>query len=64
MHKIGGAHVQCMNNHSATFEYEEMKTLGVTEYPTKTPSKHYEQENVLVQDPKNENKYLLNVHKI
>ena len=27
VHKIGGAHLQCVNNHSAKFEYKGMKTL-------------------------------------
>ena len=44
--KIGGAYVQCMNNHSAKFEYKGKKTVGVTEYTTQTPSKHFEQKNV------------------
>ena len=31
-HKIGGAHLQCVNNHYAKFEYKEMNTVGVTDY--------------------------------
>ena len=27
-----GAHVQCVNNHYAKFEYKEMKTVGYTDY--------------------------------
>ena len=30
--KIVGAHLQCVNNHYAKFEYKEMKTVGVTDY--------------------------------
>ena len=29
---MGGAHLQCMNNHYAKFEYKGMKTVGVTDY--------------------------------
>ena len=32
MHKKGGAHLQYVNNHDAKFEYNKMKTLGVTDY--------------------------------
>ena len=39
MHKIGGAHVQCMENHYAKFEYKGMKTVGVTDY-TNLPLNH------------------------
>ena len=38
-HKIGGAHLQCVNNHSqcvnnhsVKFEYKGMNTVGVTDY--------------------------------
>ena len=30
MHKIGGAHLQCVNNHYAKFEDKGMKSVGVT----------------------------------
>ena len=48
--------VNITNNHSAKFEYKGMKTVGVTEYTTQTLSKHFEQKDVLVQEPKNEKK--------
>ena len=32
MHKIGGAHLQCVNNHCEKFEYKGMNTVGVTDY--------------------------------
>ena len=35
--KIEGAHLQCMNNHYAKFEYKGMKTVGVTDYTNLTP---------------------------
>ena len=54
MHKIGGAHLQCVNNHYATFDYKESKTIGVKDYTNQTPSKHFEQKNVQAQPPKNE----------
>ena len=30
MQKIGGAHLQCVNNHYAKFEYKGMNTVGVS----------------------------------
>ena len=32
MHKIGGAHLQCVNNHYAKFEYEGLNTVQVSDY--------------------------------
>ena len=32
VHKIGGAHLQCVNNHYAKFEYKGMNTVGVSDY--------------------------------
>ena len=32
LHKIGGAHLQCMDNHLAKLEYIGMKTVKVTDY--------------------------------
>ena len=32
VHKKGGAHLQCVNNHYAKFEYKGMNTVGVTDY--------------------------------
>ena len=29
MHQIGGAHLKCVNNHYAKFEYKGMNTVGV-----------------------------------
>ena len=29
---MGGAHLQCVNNHYAKFEYKVMNTVGVTGY--------------------------------
>ena len=52
VHKIGGAHLHCVNNHYATFEYKEIKTIGVNDCTNQTPSKHFEQKNVQVQPPK------------
>ena len=31
-HKIEGAHLQCVNNHYAKFEYKGMNTVGVKDY--------------------------------
>ena len=32
MYKLGGAHLQCVNNHSEKFEHKGMNTVGVTDY--------------------------------
>ena len=53
VHKIGGAHLQSVNNHNAKFENKGMKTVGVTDYKNQTPSKHFEQKNKF-KTPKNE----------
>ena len=39
VHKVRGAHLQCMNNHYAKFEYKGMKTVGVTDYANLAPQK-------------------------
>ena len=32
VHKMVDAHLQCVNNHNAKFEYKRMNTVGVTDY--------------------------------
>ena len=32
VHKMGGVHHQCVNNHYAKFEYKVMNTVGVIDY--------------------------------
>ena len=39
MHKIGGAHLQYVNNHLAKFERKGIKTFGVTDYTNLVPLK-------------------------
>ena len=46
VHKIRGAHLQCVYNHYAKFECKGMKTGGVTDFTNQTPSKHFWTENV------------------
>ena len=46
VHKMGGAHLQCVNIHYAKFENKEMKTVGVTDYTNQTPPKHLWMKNV------------------
>ena len=41
MHKIGGAHLQYVNNNYAKLEYEGTKTVGVTDYTNQTPPMHF-----------------------
>ena len=40
--EIWGARLQFVNNHNAKFKYKGMKTVGVTDYINKTPSKHFD----------------------
>ena len=48
VHKVGGAHLQCVNNHYAKFEYKGMKTVGVTDYTNQTSPKHFGWKNIQV----------------
>ena len=41
MHKIGGAHLQYVNNHYAKFEYKGTKTVGVKDYTNQKPPMHF-----------------------
>ena len=56
MWKIEGAHLQCVNNHYAKFEYIGMKTLGSYNYTNQTSL-------ITVQHP-SMRKYCSNVHEI
>ena len=47
VHKMGGAHLQCVNNNSAKFEYKGMNTVGVTDYTNKATPKHFGWEKYL-----------------
>ena len=38
--KMGGAHLQCVNDHCAKFEYKVMKTVGYSDYTNYAPPKH------------------------
>ena len=38
VHKIEGAHLQCVNYHYAKFEYKEMKTVCVTDINQTPPT--------------------------
>ena len=46
VHKIENAHLQCVNNHYAKFEYKEMKFFRFTDYTNQTPHKHFRGKNV------------------
>ena len=66
MHKTEGAHVQCMNNHYANFEYYGyvMKTFGVTDYTfNQTPSKHFTEKMSKFKTAEDEKKISSNVYK-
>ena len=64
VYKIGGAHLQCVNNHFAKFEYKGINTVGVTDYTNQTPPTHFEWKNCLSPTPMKMGKCLSNVHKI
>ena len=57
VNKIESAHLQCISNHCAKFEYKGVKTLRVTEYTNQISPKHFGWK-------KCRKKYLSNVHKI
>ena len=44
---VVGAHLQCVNNHYAKFEYKKIKTVGVTDYTNQTPPMHFGWKNFL-----------------
>ena len=46
VHKMEGAHLQCMNNHYGKFEYKGMKTVGDTDYTNQTPLRILDGKNV------------------
>ena len=46
VYKIWGAHLQCVNNYYAKFEYKRKKTVGVTGYTIPTPTTHFGWKNV------------------
>ena len=46
MHKIGGAHLQCVNNHYVKYKYKVMKTVGVTDYTNYAPPSISDEKNV------------------
>ena len=65
MHKIGGAHCQCVNNYYAKFKYKRMNTIGATDYTNQAPPKHLGRKKISKFKISSEmEKYLLNVHKI
>ena len=61
---MGGAHLQCMNNHYGKFEYKGMKTVGVTDNTNQTPPTHFGWKKSLNSTPVKMRKYLSNVHKM
>ena len=58
-----GAHLQCLINHYAKFEYKGMKTIRVTVYTNLTPPTHFEWKKCLSSTPVEIRKYLSSVHK-
>ena len=32
VHKMGGAHLQCVSNHYVKYEYKGMNSVGATDY--------------------------------
>ena len=64
VHKMEGAHVQCMSNHYGRFEFEGIKTVVVTDYANQTLPSHFGCKKCLSPTPVKMRKYLTNVHKI
>ena len=63
---VASAHLQCVNNHYAKFEYKGMKLVGVTDYTGITQC-HHSKSGVIMSKFKNSPKYnkiLSNVYKI
>ena len=59
VHKVGIAHLQCVNNLYSKFEYKGMKTVGVTDYTNMRPTMHYGWKKCLSSTPiKNEKKFI------
>ena len=57
VHLMEGAHLQCVNNHYAKFEYKDMNTVGVKDYTNWAPPKHFGWKKCLSSTPvKNERK--------
>ena len=53
--QIGTAHLQCVNNLYAKFEYKGMNSVGVTDYTNLRPPTHYRLKKCLSSTPiKNE----------
>ena len=63
VYKIGGAHLQCMDNHYAKFDYKGMKTVGVTDYTNQKPQPISDGKMSKFNIRKKIRKYLSNVHK-
>ena len=64
MHKIEGAHFQCVNNHDEKFEYKGIKTTGATDYINQITPRHFGWKKCLRSTALKIRKYLSNVHKI
>ena len=60
MFKIGGTHLQCVNNHYVKFEYKIMKAVGVTDCTNQTPPAHFGWKKM----SKFNTRHLSNVHKM
>ena len=63
VHKIGGAHLQCMINHYGKFEYKGINLVVVTDHTNQTPFAFRMGKTSKSNTIKNV-KYLSNVHKI
>ena len=57
--KIGGAHLQLVNNHYAKFECKEMKTKGVTDDTNQTAPKHFDWKKGVSSTPLKNEKVLI-----
>ena len=60
---MDSAHLQCITTHYGKFEYNGVKTIGVTDYTNSHPLRILDGKN-LSSTPVKMRKYLPNVHKI
>ena len=64
VHKIEGAHLQCMINHYGKFEYKGISLVVVTDHTNQTLPSHFGWGKCLSPTPVKIYNYLSNVHKI
>ena len=59
MHKIEGAHLQCVTNPFAKYEYKRMKTFGVTDYTNQHHQRVFDVKMSLTSTPRKNEKVFM-----